>query len=359
MSGIVILTIKIAVATMFVLNLAGILTWAERRQSAFIQDRRGPNRANVFGITLIGLLHPVADGIKMMMKEDFVPAGADRVVHTLAPFIAMFPAFVVFAVIPFGDTLDIFGYEVNMVVSELNIGLLFLIAVMSLAIFGVFLGGWASNNKWSLLGALRSAAQMISYEVTLGLTLIGILMVYQSVRLDEIVLAQGELLFGFIPKWGIVTQPLAFLLFFTAAMAETKRTPFDLPESESELVAGYFLEYSGMKFGMFFMGEFAELVVVAGLITSLFLGGWQIPWVSTAMLVNVFPGWIVALIQMGVFSVKVVALCWLQLTVRWTLPRFRYDQLMRLGWKMLLPLSLANIFVTGLVILLFQHFKGV
>jgi NADH-quinone oxidoreductase subunit H len=354
MAQIVILAIKIAIAVMFVLNLAGILTWAERRQSAFIQDRRGPNRANLFGFTLIGLLHPVADGIKMMMKEDFTPAGADRVVHTLAPFLALFPAFVAFAVIPFGDTLPIFGYEINLIVSEINIGLLFVVAVLGIAVFGVFLAGWASNNKWSLLGALRSAAQMISYEVTLGLTLIGILMVYQSMRIDEIVVAQGELLFGFIPKWGIVTQPLAFLLFFTAAMAETKRTPFDLPEAESELVAGYFLEYSGMKFGMFFMGEFAELVVIAGVVTSLFLGGWQIPWVSTEMLLGIFPGIVVALIQIGVFSAKVVALCWLQLTVRWTLPRFRYDQLMRLGWKMLLPLSLANILLTGLVILLLQ-----
>ena len=354
MAQIVILAIKIAIAVMFVLNLAGILTWAERRQSAFIQDRLGPNRANLFGFTLIGLLHPVADGIKMMMKEDFTPAGADRVVHTLAPFLALFPAFVAFAVIPFGDTLPIFGYEINLVVSEINIGLLFVVAVLGIAVFGVFLAGWASNNKWSLLGALRSAAQMISYEVTLGFTLIGILMVYQSMRIDEIVIAQGELLFGFIPKWGIVTQPLAFLLFFTAAMAETKRTPFDLPEAESELVAGYFLEYSGMKFGMFFMGEFAELVVIAGVVTSLFLGGWQIPWVSTEMLLGIFPGIVVALIQIGVFSAKVVALCWLQLTVRWTLPRFRYDQLMRLGWKMLLPLSLANILLTGLVILLLQ-----
>ncbi len=350
----VILAIKIAIAILFVLNLAGLLTWAERRQSAFIQDRLGPNRANVFGFRLIGLLHPLADGIKMMLKEDFIPAGADRVVHTLAPFIALFPAFVAFAVIPFGDRLDIFGYEVNLVVSELSIGLLFVMAVLSLAIFGVFLGGWASNNKWSLLGALRSAAQMISYEVTLGLTIIGVLMVFQSLRLDEIVRAQGDLMLGFIPKWGIVVQPLGFLLFFTAAMAETKRTPFDLPEGESEIVAGYFLEYSGMKFGMFFMGEFAEIVVVAGVIASLFLGGWQIPWITTDMMLNVFPGWVVALIQFGVFTTKVVVLCWLQLTIRWTLPRFRYDQLMRLGWKMLLPLSLANIFVTGVVILLLQ-----
>jgi len=352
MAQIIILAVEIGIATMFVLNLAGVLTWAERRQSAFIQDRRGPNRANVFGITLIGLLHPVADGIKMMLKEDFTPAGADKFLHALAPFLALVPAFVVFAVIPFADALPIFGYEVNFLVSEVNIGILFLIAVLGLAIYGIFLGGWASNNQWSLLGALRSTAQMISYEVTLGLTLIGILMVYQSVRIDEIVLAQGELLFGFIPKWGIVTQPLAFILFFTAAIAETKRTPFDLPEAESELVAGYFLEYSGMKFGMFFMGEFAELVIVAGVISSLFLGGWQIPWVSTDMLLGVFPGIVVALIQIGVFSAKVIALCWLQLTIRWTLPRFRYDQLMRLGWKMLLPLSLVNIFVTGLVILL-------
>jgi NADH-quinone oxidoreductase subunit H len=337
---------------MFVLNLAGVLTWAERRQSAFMQDRLGPSRANLFGITLIGLLHPVADGIKMMSKEDFTPAGADKFVHALAPFLAMFPAFVAFAVIPFADKLVIFDHEIDFMVSDINVGLLFIIAVLGIAVYGVFLAGWASNNRWSLMGALRSTAQMISYEVTLGLTLIGVLMVYQSVRIDEIVLGQGALMLGFIPKWGIVTQPLAFLLFFTAAMAETKRTPFDLPEAESELVAGYFTEYSGMKFGMFFMGEFAELVIVGGILTSLFFGGWQIPWVSTEMLLGWFPSIVVALIQIGVFSMKVIAMCWLQLVVRWTLPRFRYDQLMRLGWKMLLPLSLANILVTGLVILL-------
>lgn len=352
MADIIILTIEIGIATMFVLNLAGILTWAERRQSAFMQDRLGPNRANVFGITLIGLLHPVADGIKMMSKEDFTPAGADKFLHALAPFLGMFPAFVVFAVIPFADTLVIFGHEIDFLVSDISIGLLFIIAVLGIAVYGVFLAGWSSNNRWSLMGALRATAQMISYEVTLGLTLIGILMVYQSLRLDEIVLAQGELMLGFIPKWGIVTQPFAFLLFFTAAIAETKRTPFDLPEAESELVAGYFTEYSGMKFGMFFMGEFAELVIVGGVVTSLFLGGWQIPWVSTETLLGIFPSIIVALIQIGVFTTKVVAICWLQLTVRWTLPRFRYDQLMRLGWKMLLPLSLANILITGFVILL-------
>ena len=352
MADIIILAIEIGIATMFVLNLAGVLTWAERRQSAFMQDRLGPNRANVFGITLIGLLHPVADGIKMMAKEDFTPAGADKFVHALAPFLAMFPAFVAFAVIPFADKLVIFGYEVDFLVSDINVGLLLIIAVLGIAVYGVFLAGWASNSRWSLMGALRSTAQMIAYEVTLGLTLIGVLMVYESIRLDQIVLAQGDLMFGFIPKWGIVTQPFAFLLFFTAAMAETKRTPFDLPEAESELVAGYFTEYSGMKFGMFFMGEFAELVIVGGVITSLFLGGWQIPYVSTEMLLGFLPSIVVALIQIGVFSAKVVVICWLQLVVRWTLPRFRYDQIMRLGWKMLLPLSLANIFVTGLVILL-------
>jgi NADH-quinone oxidoreductase subunit H len=352
MAQIIILAIEVFIATMFVLNLMGILTWAERRQSAFMQDRRGPSRANVFGITLIGLLHPLADGIKFMLKEDFTPAGADKVVHALAPFMAMFPAFIAFAVIPFADNLTIYGHEIDFLVSDVSIGLLFIFAVLGIAVYGVFLGGWASNNKWSLLGALRSTAQMISYEVTLGFTLIGVLMVYQTIRLDEIVLAQGATIFWFIPKWGIVTQPLAFLLFFTACMAETKRTPFDLPEGESELVAGYFLEYSGMKFGMFFMGEFAELVIIGGVITTLFLGGWQIPWVSTQQLLDMFPSIVVALIQIGVFTAKVVFLCWLQLAIRWTLPRFRYDQLMRLGWKMLLPLSLLNIFVTGLVILL-------
>ncbi len=362
---------KLGFVLFFILNFAGLLTWAERRQSAMMQDRLGCNRAYITvpflnrDITLFGLLFPAADGLKMFLKEDWQPAGADVAVHTISPLLAWFPPFVCMAFIPFGGTVLLGGHAVNLIVSEVNLGMLAVFAFTSLGIFGVFLAGWSSNNKWALLGGLRASSQMISYEVTMGLTIIGVMMLHETLRLDVIASNQvnDALLFGVLPPWGIFYQPLGALLFLTASIAESKRPPFDLPEADSELVAGYFTEYSGMKFGMFFMAEFAQMTVIGCLMTAIFFGGHGIPWVTDAALASglarltgaaadaTITQALLMLVQVGVFTLKVIFFCWFQLAIRWTFPRFRYDQIMRLGWKMMLPLSLANIFLTGLVLL--------
>ena len=354
----IIILIKASVVLFALLNLAGLLTWVERKQSAIIQDRVGPNRANMGKITAFGLLHIMADGIKMIAKEDFIPEGSNRVLHTLAPAAALFPALVVFAVIPFGDVLVLGGKEISLQVADLNVGIVYIFAVTSLAVYGTMLAGWASNNNYAMLGGLRAASQMISYEVTMGLSIMGLLMIYQSAQLGHIVREQGHLLWGFLPKWGIFLQPVAFFLFVAAALAENKRVPFDLPEGESEII-GYFVEYSSMKFGMFFLAEFVEVVIIAGLVSTLFFGGWQFPYLQPdgfhwpfALGVWHVPHLLVVLIQVSTFCVKVLLGCWVLLTIRWTLPRFRYDQVMRLGWKMLLPLSLANLLITSVIVLL-------
>jgi NADH-quinone oxidoreductase subunit H len=358
-----------------VLNLAGVLGWVERKGAALIQDRIGANRASVLGFAGLGLVNTMlADPIKFLTKEDFIPPRGDRFLHTLAPCMALFPALVTFAVIPFGDVLVIGDRMINLQVASLNVGILYIFAMASLGVYGIVIGAWASNNKFSLLGGVRGSAQMISYEVAMGLSVIGILMVYGTLDLQEIARGQGMLLgellperlaflrpvIGGIPAWGIFLQPLAFLLFFTAAVAETKRMPFDLPEGESELVSGYHVEYSGAKFLMFFAAEFAEIVVAAALMTTLFFGGWQVPYLmrdgfhfpsgATWML----PHLAVVALQVGAFVLKVVFFCWLQILLRWSVPRFRYDQVMRLGWKMLLPLALANVIVTAVVIVAMQ-----
>jgi NADH-quinone oxidoreductase subunit H len=370
-----IIAAKAFLVLFMVLNLAGVLGWIERKGSALIQDRIGANRASIFGFAGLGLVNTlIADPLKFLTKEDFVPPGGDRFLHTLAPCMAFFPALVTFAVIPFGDVLIWGDRVINLQVASVNIGILYVFAMTSLGVYGIVIGAWASNNKFSLLGGVRGSAQMISYEVAMGLSVIGILMVYGTLDLQEIARGQGALIqdllpgslgflkagIGWLPAWGIFLQPLAFLLFFTAAVAETKRIPFDLPEGESELVAGYHVEYSGGKFLMFFAGEFAEIVTAAGLITTLFFGGWQVPylmrdgfhfpWGETVLL----PQLGVALLQVGAFTLKVVFFCWLQILLRWTLPRFRYDQVMRLGWKMLLPLALLNVVVTAIVIVAVQ-----
>jgi NADH-quinone oxidoreductase subunit H len=332
---------------------APVLTWVERKQSALMQDRIGANRADIMGFTVLGLFHIIADALKMFTKEDFIPDGANKVLHTLSPIIALVPALVTFAVVPFGGQYTLFDKEVNLVISDLDVGLLFVFAIASLATYGYVIAGWSSNNNWSLLGSMRTASQMISYEVTMGLTIIGVLMVYGTMKLTEIGAAQEDFL-----RWGFFLQPLGFFMFLTASIAENKRIPFDAPEAESELVAGYFTEYSGLKFGMFFMAEFVEMVTIGAIMTILFFGAWHIPFLSTATLLGWFDflgttgsNLIVMLIQVGVFFAKIIFFIYLQMIIRWTLPRFRYDQIMKLGWKILLPLSLANIFVTGLVIL--------
>jgi NADH-quinone oxidoreductase subunit H len=332
------------------------------------------------GLRLAGLLHPAADGLKSLFKEDFVPPNADRFLHGLAPFISFFPVLVILAVVPFGDTLC-FGTQdgelaitellgrvprdgvcaegaVPLQVVDLNIGILFFFALAGTGIVGAALAGWASDNKFSLLGGLRAASQMVSYEVTLGLTVIGALMIYGTVRVDEMVRWQAE------NAWGIFVQPLAFFMFFTAAVAESKRIPFDIPEGESEIVAGYYTEYSGMKFAMFFFAEYIAVVTSSALMVALFLGGWHLPFVfrdgihvaiGDAVFFNqpLAHGFVI-LLGVLAFILKTIGLCFIQLTIRWTLPRFRYDQLMRLGWRKLLPASLANILATGLVVLALQ-----
>jgi NADH-quinone oxidoreductase subunit H len=371
-----IVAIKAFLVLFMVLNLAGVLGWVERKGSALIQDRIGANRASIFGFAGMGLINTlVADPLKFLTKEDFIPPAGDRFLHTLAPCLALFPALVTFAVIPFGDVLQIGERVINLQVANLNVGILYIFAMTSLGVYGLVIGAWASNNKFSLLGGVRGSAQMISYEVALGLSVIGILMVYGTLDLQEIARGQGNLigdflpasagflkaLVGWLPAWGIFLQPLAFLLFFTAAVAETRRIPFDLPEAESELVAGSHVEYSGGKFLMFFAAEFAEIVTAAALVTTLFFGGWQVPylmrdgfhfpWGGTLLV----PHLAVVLLQVGAFTLKVLFFCWLQILLRWSVPRFRYDQVMRLGWKMLLPAALVNVMITALVILYVQH----
>jgi NADH-quinone oxidoreductase subunit H len=370
-----IVALKAFLVLFMVLNLAGVLGWVERKGSALIQDRIGANRASIFGFAGMGLVNTlIADPLKFLTKEDFIPPAGDKLLHTLAPCMAFFPALVTFAVIPFGDVLNIGERAINLQVANLNIGILYVFAMGSLGVYGIVIGAWASNNKFSLLGGVRGSAQMISYEVAMGLSVMGVLMIYGTLELQEIARAQGTLIremlpqwllfmrpiIGWLPAWGIFLQPLAFLLFFAAAVAETKRIPFDLPEGESELVAGYHVEYSGGKFLMFFAGEFAEIVTAAGLITTLFFGGWQVPYLMRDGFhfpwgaVWLLPHLTVVVLQLVSFTVKIIFFCWLQILLRWSVPRFRYDQVMRLGWKMMLPAALLNVAVTAIVIVLAQ-----
>jgi NADH-quinone oxidoreductase subunit H len=352
--------VKIAfVLAVVVAGIVPVLTWMERRQSAMIQDRIGPNRADLllFGrrFRFWGLLHPVADAIKMLRKEDFVPAGAHVGLFTIAPVFAMAAPLIVFAVIPFGPTLcwgslgivDPGGAEcsrpVRLQIAHLDAGLLFVFAIASLSVYGYTLAGWASYNKWALLGGLRASAQMISYEVTMGLAVVGALLVYGTLEPGAMVEAQR----GGLLQWGIVRQPLGFVLFTVAALAETKRAPFDMPEGESEII-GYFVEYGGMRFAMFMAGEFIEVVGAAAMITTVFLGGHYLPFGIDEAL-RALPHWTYVMAGVAVWIGKVMILCTLQLAVRWTLPRFRYDQLMRLGWKGLLPASLCNVAATAVI----------
>src|SRR6266700_4422019 len=275
-----VVTIKIVLTSIVffaALNLAGFHTWVERKQSALIQDRIGANRASIFGFRLLGTLHGVADVIKMFTKEDIVPAGADKTLHALAPFFSVFFALVAFAGIPFGDRLILGDRVIELQIAKIDAALLFIFSMLSLEAYGVILAGFASRNNYAILGGLRATAQMISYEIALGISVLGVIMVYGTMDLAELVRAQGRMVGGWIPYWGIVTQPVAFIVFVTAGLAETKRVPFDLPEGESEII-GYFVEYSGMKFGMFFLTDFLETIMVACLATTLFLGGWQVPY---------------------------------------------------------------------------------
>ncbi len=315
----VIMVAKIVVVFGLMLLSVAYLTWLERKVIGDIQVRLGPMRVGPHG-----LLQPIADGIKLMFKEDIVPQAADRTIYLLAPTLALIPAFISFAVIPFGDRIRLFGRTIDLVITDVNVGLLYVFGVASLGIYGIVLGGWASNNKYALLGGLRSAAQMISYELSLGLSVVGVVMLSQSLSLVQIVNAQST-------AWFILFQPIGFLIFLICAIAETNRAPFDLPEAETELVAGFHVEYSSMKFAMYFMAEYANMITVAAMATTLFLGGWRGPFLPPVV-------W---------FLVKLYLFIFLFIWLRATLPRFRYDQLMRFGWKVLLPLALANIMITA------------
>ncbi|HET9038295.1 MAG TPA: complex I subunit 1 family protein [Myxococcaceae bacterium] len=354
----------------FVMIIATFLTLAERKWSAMMQDRIGPNRATIGlpglrGRPLGGVFHVATDAIKMLTKEDFRPKIADPLLFGLAPILAFAPVLALFAVVPVGPVVTVFGHRVGLQIANPDFGMLWVFAIASLAVYGTSLAGWASNNKFALLGGVRASSQMISYEVALGLGLVGAMMAFSSLRLPDIIAGQANHLWGSseelgilgkvgIPAWGIFLQPVGFILFFAAAFAETKRAPFDVPEGESEII-GYFVEYSGMKFGLFMISEFAEVVILAAITAAIFLGGWNIGFgfdsTLTRALTQANLGWLLGAIYATIFWVKVLLLCYLQLAIRWTFPRFRYDQIQTLGWKILLPLALANIFITGALIL--------
>ncbi len=320
----VILIKAVVVVFVVVTAFAYTLLW-ERKLIGRFQARYGPNRAGP-----VGYLQPLADVVKLIFKEDFVPRGANRWLFQIAPMISVFAAVAAVAVIPFGDPVEIFGHTVNLVGADLNIGVLFLFALSGLGFYGLILGGWASGNKYSLLGAARTAAQLVSYEVAMGLSIIGVIMIAQSLSLVDIVNAQRDTV------WYILLQPLGFAIFVVAAVAETNRAPFDLPEAESELVAGYHTEYGGLKFAMFFLAEYINMIIISALGATLFLGGFAGP---------LLPGWLW-------LALKIAAMLFLFIWLRATLPRLRYDRLMKLGWKVLLPLATLNLVITAVVVAL-------
>ncbi len=400
--------IKVAVLLAVALTCGAVLSWVERRMSGFIQDRLGPNRAKISiknrDITLGGLLHPVADGLKLLFKEDFIPEGANRVLFVIAPFFAMFFVLAGFASIPFAESINIGDFNLRFNFFDLNIGVLYLFAISSLSIYGVILGGYSSNNKWGLLGGIRGAAQLISYETVLGLTILSMVIYYNTLSTSEMLNRQSGTIYGILPAWGIFAQPISFILMFIALLAEGKRAPFDIPEGESEII-GYFVEYSGLKFAMFFLSEFIEIIFIGCVITLLFLGGYRIPYLkiedyalavpiiffvagSIPVLLSYFAiryhksmSFFILLLSFGifclviatgslfvsdnsltmeilmrfaqilVFAIKTGIIIFIMFLIRWTLPRYRFDQLLNLGWKKLVPISILNVLLTGLIIL--------
>lgn len=327
--------IKIVVIVHLLLIGVMAMILAERKVSGWMQDRLGPNRVGPWGI-----LQPIADGIKFMLKEDLIPAHVDKPIYLLAPVMLLVPALIVCGVVPFGDTIEIAGYQIPLQIADINIGILYVLAITSLGVYGVVLGAWASNNKYSLLGGLRSSAQMISYELSLGLSIIGVLMLSGSLSLREIVMKQGSAPW----EWNFLIHLPAFLIFTTASFAETNRLPFDLAEAEQELVGGYHTEYSSMKFAMYFMAEYMHMIVGSAVSVTLFLGGWKFFGLEQMG----GPFWS-GLISFGIFFAKTALFLFVFIWVRWTLPRFRYDQLMNLGWKFLLPTALTSIVVTATI----------
>jgi NADH-quinone oxidoreductase subunit H len=424
-SDLLVLVLRPLAALGFFFTLVPVMIWFERKGSAFIQDRVGPNRAYIpgIGLRLAGFVHNFSDVVKLLTKEDFIPSFAHKIFYVLAPMLVMGSALLTYAVIPFGDDFTVGATSFSLRAVDTELGILWVFAFSSLAVYGVVLAGWASGSKYPLLGGIRGSAQMVSYEVSLGLAVIGAVIVFGTVDLLEMGRQQGKLLFGFLPMWGVVVQPLGCFLYLFAAFAETNRAPFDLVEGESEIV-GFHTEYSGMKFALFFMGEYVAMAVQAAVVVTIFFGGWQIPWLDTgALLANahtvllvglgaavvlaslagilllrfhswnklrwqderrregailavvlglvpallaavlflvvwgteltgVWPPTVAALAQVVCFAIKVLFFCWVFIWVRWTLPRFRYDQVMFLGWKVMLPLALLNVVVTAAIRLL-------
>lgn len=327
---IIIILVEIAILFVFILLTVMFLTWMERKVVAMVQARYGPM---VTGPR--GLLQPVMDGVKLIGKEDLIPAKADRWVFTLAPFLVFIPALLVFIPLPFGESL---------IISDLKVGLLYIIAISAMSPIAILIAGWASNNKYSLMGAMRAVAQDISYTIPLALSAIAVVLFTGSLSTVDIVTTQSGTWFGFIPKWFIFLQPLGFILFLIASIAEMGRIPFDFQESESELVAGFFTEYSGMKFAMFFLAEYAHLFSVSAIVVTLFLGGWSVPFL------NFFPASLVPIISLVVFLVKTYAVIFFAMWLRDTVPRMRIDQLLNLGWKIMIPLALINLLVTAFIL---------
>jgi NADH-quinone oxidoreductase subunit H len=331
--------IKTALALFVVLTAVAYSVWLERKVVGRMQNRWGPTRVGPFG-----LLQPAADGVKFLFKEDLTPPHVYKPLYIAAPIIAVIFALTSMALIPIGNDVRILGYQIPLQISDINIGLLVILGVTSLGVYGIALSGWASNSKYSLLGGLRASAQMISYEIALGLSLVGVLILSGSFSLREIVNAQAGSYWHIIPRWNIFPQLIGFFIYLMAAYAETNRIPFDLPEAETELVAGYHTEYSAMKFAMFFMAEYANMITVACLATLLFFGGWSGPVFGPVILQ--------ALLPVFWFAAKVFVFIFIYIWVRGTMPRFRYDQLMAFGWKFLLPLAIANLVVTALIVAL-------
>ena len=345
---------KLGFLVVMLLQVVPIMAWVERRGSALMQNRLGPNRVGP-----LGLFQSLADAVKFFFKEDRVPGHVDKFFYVLAPLVSIIPAFMTFGVIPFAGPIEVDGHILNFQVADLNVGILYVFAVASLGVYGIIMAGWASNNKYALLGSLRSSSQMISYELSMGLSVVGLVMVFSTIHMGDITIAQGDTLMQLgpltIPKWGIFVQPLGFLIFLTAVFAETNRLPFDLPEGESEIVAGYHLEYGSMKFALFMMAEYLNMTTASGLLATLYFGGWHmLPGMgfilSALPLTGMAHEWARVAFQLTAFLIKVGFFMWFFVWVRWTLPRFRYDQLMDIGWKIMLPLSLINIFATGLLI---------
>ena len=338
----ILISIVIAVS----LLIAMYETYAERKIAAFMQDRRGPNRAGPFGI-----FQPLADGLKLFMKEEIIPNSSNKFLFILGPGLAMLTAMMTSAVIPWGGNVHLFGRTINLQIADVNIGILYIFAVVSLGVYGIMIGGWASNNKFSLLASLRGASQMISYELAMGLSLIALLMLTGSLRLSVIVEEQMKGSLGGFLGWNVFRQPLGFLIFIICAFAECNRTPFDLPEAENELNFGYHQEYSSMKLGFYLFAEYINMFISSAVMATLFFGGYDIPFVNEA---NLAPN-MAAIFGVIALLVKIAFFIFVFMWVRWTIPRFRYDQLMRLGWRGLIPLALANMIVTAMIILLKQN----